>query len=489
MKKLNKIFLQFINLTIIAGIITGGVVFVLKSGISEAKIIPDAFGDALFTTKNTKNFETKFGLKNNPNQIFFQKDKSIIIITLPEKNVIWQKVNDKLEAVLPDYVLYYSILKEKGKPLGIKEEIVIHRSLEISEFVFPISFQGLKPKKINGIWRFFNEEGFEEFYIPKPFMVDAKGSRSEDIEIKIKDNSIIIVPNKEWLNSPERVYPIIIDPSLKVTVLTVHSHPQKGDIWKVEFKTEGQADLKIIPQDKETIEDLDFISLKCGEEERSPKILKNDIIFYPNWSCKDIGEVAHLVNVARDHTLRFEFGNQTAYAFNSPGTWLTPASVISCSSERSSYPASNSIDDSTGTYWWENFGSDVDGSTYEWYITYDLGDTYEVSKIRIYTDGNSFSAPCKVGVIKVCDDQNCSGETNLLSSPCTFSSSLEWQECSFTPTTGRYIEVRGGIYWGFTCYDKYSGSMTHFYEFDAYVKAIYPRTIFKNLKLKNIKIQ
>jgi len=88
---------------------------------------------------------------------------------------------------------------------------------------------------------------------------------------------------------------------VKITILNVHSHPQAGDNWTVSFETKGIADLTITPDDQQSIDDLDFVSLKCGGEERTPQILENDVIFYPDWSCQETGEITHLVNVEKTH--------------------------------------------------------------------------------------------------------------------------------------------------------------------------------------------
>jgi len=105
-------------------------------------------------------------------------------------------------------------------------------------------------------------------------------------------------------------------PYLKL--LNSHSHPQTGENWVVSFETRGPVDLTITPEDKDSIGDLDFVSLTCDGEEKPPQILANDVIFYPNWSCQKTGEITHLVNIARKHTLEFQFGNKIAYAYNNP---------------------------------------------------------------------------------------------------------------------------------------------------------------------------
>jgi len=111
-------------------------------------------------------------------------------------------------------------------------------------------------------------------------------------------------------------------------LLNSHSHPEAGEEWVVSFETRGTADLTIIPTDPDSIGDLDFVSLTCNGEKRTPQILENDKIFYPNWEClpsealakegDGTGELTHLVNIARKHTLKFQFENKAAFAYNNP---------------------------------------------------------------------------------------------------------------------------------------------------------------------------
>ena len=103
----------------------------------------------------------------------------------------------------------------------------------------------------------------------------------------------------------------------ELTILNVHSHPQAGDNWTVSFTAKGTADLTITPQDQATIDDDEFVSLSCDDEERTPQILEDDVIFYPDWQCSGKGKVVHYTKKAGRHTLKFQFGGQIAYAHNS----------------------------------------------------------------------------------------------------------------------------------------------------------------------------
>jgi hypothetical protein len=107
-------------------------------------------------------------------------------------------------------------------------------------------------------------------------------------------------------------------------------------------------------------------------------------------------------------------------------------------------------------------------------IRIDMGASYTISKVSIYADPNYYAsddgAPCSVGSIKVCDDSACSGETSLIGAKCSFGGTVaDWYNCTFAATTGRYVEVKGGMYDPDTsaCVDKdtaASDEMTSLYE-------------------------
>ncbi|OGZ28306.1 MAG: hypothetical protein A2427_03865 [Candidatus Nealsonbacteria bacterium RIFOXYC1_FULL_40_7] len=118
-------------------------------------------------------------------------------------------------------------------------------------------------------------------------------------------------------------------------IVNLHSHPLQGENWIISFETEGTADLKIIPNDQDTIDDDEFQTLRCLSaealakeetvgEERTPQILDNDVIYYPSWHCDGVGQVIHYTKKAGKHIFRFEFGGQAMYAYNS-AAWYHPS--------------------------------------------------------------------------------------------------------------------------------------------------------------------
>jgi len=182
--------------------------------------------------------------------------------------------------------------------------------------------------------------------------IQNNGYKPEPIKLTLAPHSNYLAQSEWHLNFPKvtfgksSVYLLVYGSSGgakdDLTILNVHSHPQQGENWEVEFTTRGTADLYIIPNDQATIEDDEFVSLLClpaeaapfaevasatevesakegGSQKRTPQILENDVIYYPNWQCNSMGKVIHYTKRAGKHTLKFTFANQTEYAYNNPG--------------------------------------------------------------------------------------------------------------------------------------------------------------------------
>lgn len=277
----------------------------------------------------------------------------------------------------------------------IKEEIVLKKPGHPAKFSYEIGLENLRyVKDEQGNFNFYaltrENRSYQPieldkiFTIPAPWLIDANGVKSsaQDIDMEITGNILTVAPSAEWLASHK--YPIILDPSVEISVLNVHSYPLTGENWEVGFTTLGTADLRIEPNDQATILDDEFVSLSCDGEERKPEILPGDIIFYRDWLCPGIGKVIHHTLRAGDHILKFQFGDEIAYAFNNFSgdhkyAWGENVGWINASSTHESLTLSQ--DGLTGYAWGENIGwikFDYDGvagalntTATNWGVTHD----------------------------------------------------------------------------------------------------------------------
>lgn len=170
----------------------------------------------------------------------------------------------------------------------------------------------------------------------------------------------------------------------EITILNAHSHPQAGDDWTISFKTKDLADLTITPDDQATIDDLDFVSLKCDGEERIPQILEGGTIFYQNWLCEGEGKVTHLIKVASRHVLKFQFGNQIKYAYNNPA----PSTVGVTTGETALYYAFQRLSFYANGRFWVFYS---DGTNLVYRTSTDAVSWSDAATIRTCTEGHMFS--------------------------------------------------------------------------------------------------
>ena len=105
----------------------------------------------------------------------------------------------------------------------LKESIVLNRVPEtVTSYVFylfsdSLDFRLNRDNTISAV----GASGEEIFTIPAPFAYDAAEETSHDVKVTLekidRGYELIITPDYRWLSSPERVYPVIIDPSVFTT--------------------------------------------------------------------------------------------------------------------------------------------------------------------------------------------------------------------------------------------------------------------------------
>lgn len=133
--------------------------------------------------------------------------------------------------VTKDNVTYLKVKKLTDVRLtsqrnGLKEELILASAAAPSRFVFPLRLQGLTASiEPNGDVSYKDSKGNERARTPHGFMFDSKvDPRSGESAVSTGvDYALIphgtgvaleVTLDREWLSSPERVWPVTVDPQL-----------------------------------------------------------------------------------------------------------------------------------------------------------------------------------------------------------------------------------------------------------------------------------
>lgn len=107
----------------------------------------------------------------------------------------------------------------------VKENILIQKARENYDFSYRLSLSDLVPEMSeSGTVLLLDAKTAETIYvIPAPKMTDAANGYSDAVSYRLTDlgdgdYSLIVSASKEWINAPERVFPVSIDPTLTSAV-------------------------------------------------------------------------------------------------------------------------------------------------------------------------------------------------------------------------------------------------------------------------------
>lgn len=188
------------------------------------------------TIENSKNsFKIKFANK--------AKNKKLVSIKRDEFEINWALNNSKKvrgetiacdsqlntasslkninSAIIYKNILNDTDLKYSINSTAIKEDIILNSKNAPSSFTFDYEIKKLSYRRCeNGNIEIYSDSNPDSsvFTIDKPYMYDSMGNFSDSVEMNIvetkKGFQIVIIPNEEWINSSERVFPITIDPTI-----------------------------------------------------------------------------------------------------------------------------------------------------------------------------------------------------------------------------------------------------------------------------------
>ena len=206
-------------------------------------------------TNKAADYSVKFVKKSNKNKLatvkkdkykvdwsFSGANKSEAIFTRPDGT---KSTDRTVLKNITGTVKYTDILKSTdivytAEAANIKEDIILKDKSAPLSFTSEYSLKNLDFRQTqNGDIEIFDSSSPENtvFFIDRPYMYDAEKNSSDNIEVSVKRTnkgfSVTLTPDREWLLSEDRVYPVTIDPSL------ISSRVAK-DVWDIDMMR-GQA--------------------------------------------------------------------------------------------------------------------------------------------------------------------------------------------------------------------------------------------------------
>ncbi|TLM99573.1 DNRLRE domain-containing protein, partial [bacterium] len=174
-----------------------------------------------------------FAFENRANSLkvrFTDKsgEKKLGQIQQKESSIQWSLLDGKeVTGNTAQNTITYSGIKENADLRYIidgstlKEEIILNTSDAPAEFKFALDLKNLdyKAQEDGSINFVESRTGAVVWRMPKPYMYDAKGVRSEAVtaalEYKWGRLVLTVQADREWISAPDRQLPIVIDPTIQ----------------------------------------------------------------------------------------------------------------------------------------------------------------------------------------------------------------------------------------------------------------------------------
>lgn len=104
---------------------------------------------------------------------------------------------------------------------SLKEDIVLNKAGAATAFSFELVPGKLEVREADGVITLHDRDGSELFIVSAPAMIDASGVVSLDVTLTLEYTDgkylVTVTGDPEWLASPDRAYPVRIDPTVNVS--------------------------------------------------------------------------------------------------------------------------------------------------------------------------------------------------------------------------------------------------------------------------------
>lgn len=195
----------------------------IVTGNARVKFAKKITGNGTIYTLHEKNYKVTVGLNketkkveakyNNTTSTFDENTTRLEKLTTLDNLTSTIVYSDILDGIDIEYVLASN---------SIKENIIVKQKSDSYTYTFTLELNGLTAKLDNGCIVLSDVKNDEVIYrIPAPYMYDAIGDISYNVDYTLEQTGngkyeFTLTADQIWVNSAERVFPIVIDPSITV---------------------------------------------------------------------------------------------------------------------------------------------------------------------------------------------------------------------------------------------------------------------------------
>ena len=190
-----------------------------KEGFFEVKFAQKANATKLLEISDDKhylswNLLNKSKTLSDLNKLKIEKVKKT-------SDIINKSVEKSSQCVRYENIISNTDLEYTVNGNGLKENIIIKKPSDNYFYTFAVTTENLKLElnTDNSIAAKDSKTGEVAYVIPSLFMYDSKGTYSNEVTVSLSEKSkneyeLAIEANEKWINSKERVFPVIIDPQI-----------------------------------------------------------------------------------------------------------------------------------------------------------------------------------------------------------------------------------------------------------------------------------
>ena len=144
-----------------------------------------------------------------------------------EKTEPWE-LDDVMPDALSSSILYEDVfpgvdLRYDTFSYNVKESIILKQPMDLDEYAysFLLTLDGLEPElQEDGSILLLDDDYEVQYTIPAPYMWDSEDVYSDAVFYELEETDegwvLTVCADEDWLEEEERVYPVIIDPSVEI---------------------------------------------------------------------------------------------------------------------------------------------------------------------------------------------------------------------------------------------------------------------------------